>query len=190
MATVLIVGDGPAGLSAALFVAKNDHEAIVYGMDDTPMHHALVANYLGMDPIRGSDFQAAARAQVAGWGAELRDEQVDALEADADGFLVRTSAGTTAGHYVVLAGGKATQRLAGPLGVTVDAGRIAVDANYRTDVDRVYAVGRATRPDRSQAIISAGAGATAALDILSREAGRDVHDWDTPPEHDHDHPNL
>jgi thioredoxin reductase (NADPH) len=36
------------------------------------------------------------------------------------------------------------------------------------------------RPDRSQAIISAGAGAVAALDILSREAGRDVHDWDSP----------
>jgi thioredoxin reductase (NADPH) len=39
-------------------------------------------------------------------------------------------------------------------------------------------------------MISAGAGATAAIDILSREAGREVHDWDNEPEHDHDHPHL
>jgi thioredoxin reductase len=45
----------------------------------------------------------------------------------------------------------------------------------------VYVVGRLARPNRSQAIISAGAGAAAALDILSREAGEDVHDWDSPP---------
>jgi thioredoxin reductase (NADPH) len=188
MATVLIVGDGPAGLSAALFIAKADHQAVVLGQDDTPMHHALIANYLGMDPIRGSDFQTAARAQVAGWGTELLDEEIQALEVGAEGVVARGSGGERAGDYVVLAGGKNAQRLATTIGVTVRDGRVVVDEDQRTSIDRVYAVGRATRPHRSQAIISAGAGAIAALDILSREAGRDVHDWDTPPEHDHDHP--
>jgi thioredoxin reductase (NADPH) len=51
-------------------------------------------------------------------------------------------------------------------------------------VDRVYAAGRIARQHRSQAIISAGAGAVAALDILSREAGEEVHDWDSPPSED------
>ena len=51
----------------------------------------------------------------------------------------------------------------------------------RSSDSRVYVVGRSARPARSQAIISAGAGAAAALDILSREAGKDIHDWDTPP---------
>ncbi len=188
MATVLIVGDGPAGLSAALFIAKNGHQAIVYGMDETPMHYALLGNYLGIDAILGSDFQAAARAQITAFGADLRDHQVESLEAADGRFVVRDGRGSTHGDYVVLAGGKAAQRLAGPLGVTVRDGRIVVDFDCRTDVDRVYAVGRATRPDRSQAIISAGAGATAAFDILSREADRDVHDWDTPPEQDEDQP--
>jgi thioredoxin reductase len=59
---------------------------------------------------------------------------------------------------------------------------VVVNTEYATDVDRLYAVGRVARPERSQAIISAGAGATAALDILAREAGRDITDWDTPPE--------
>jgi thioredoxin reductase (NADPH) len=46
----------------------------------------------------------------------------------------------------------------------------------------VYAVGRQVRPDRSQAIISAGDGAAAAIDILSTVRGESVQDWDSPPE--------
>ena len=45
----------------------------------------------------------------------------------------------------------------------------------------VYVIGRSARPTRSQAIISAGDGAAAALDILSIIEGADVQDWDTPP---------
>ena len=57
---------------------------------------------------------------------------------------------------------------------------IVVDRDMRSSVDRVYVVGRSVRPTRSQAIISAGAGAVAALDILAREEGKDIQDWDTP----------
>ena len=56
-----------------------------------------------------------------------------------------------------------------------------VDGQGLSSVPNVYVVGRCVRPARSQAIITAGAGAAAALDILSREAGKDVQDWDSPP---------
>ena len=55
-----------------------------------------------------------------------------------------------------------------------------MDNNGKSKLDGVYVVGRSVRPGRSQAIISAGDGAAAALDILSREAGELVCDWDTP----------
>lgn len=80
----------------------------------------------------------------------------------------------------MIAGGKAAQRLAEQIGAQRREGAVVVDDAYLTDVDHVYAVGRVARPNRSQAIISAGAGAVAALDILARESGRDVTDWDTP----------
>ena len=182
MARVIVVGDGPAGLSAALFLAKNDHEVVVYGRDETPMHYALVRNYLGIDEILGSDFQQQARAQAADHGAELRDDEVDHVDRDGDGFVVTLAgdAGEDRGDYVLLAGGKAAQSLAQQLGADFVGPSVVVDAQQATTVERVYAAGRVVRTERSQAIISAGAGAIAALDILSREAGRDVADWDTP----------
>lgn len=182
MTTVAIVGDGPAGLSAALFLAKNGVTAIVFGQDATAMHHAHLHNYLGVEDIDGTTFQHLARRQVAAHGADLRDAEVTAIEAvEGGGLRVRAGDDEVTADYVVLAGGKPAQRLAAAIGAERDGGRVPVDGEQRTAVDRVYAVGRVARPERSQAIISAGAGAVAALDILSREAGGDVHDWDVPP---------
>lgn len=181
MAKVAIVGDGPAGLSAALFLAKNEHEVVLFAQDETPMHYAQLHNYLGVDDMPGTEFQRRARAQVAAFGTDLREAEVTAVAADGEGFVVTADGAEERADYLVLAGGKATQKLAEHLGASSGDGGVTVDREQRTDVDRLYAVGRVVRPDRSQAIISAGAGATAALDILSREAGKDVHDWDTPP---------
>jgi len=181
MARVIVVGDGPAGLSAALFIARSDHEVVVYAQDETAMHYALVHNYLGIDEIDGTDFQEGARAQVVDAGAEIVGRAVTGIEPDDDGFTVTIKDDDVDhGDYVVLAGGKSAQRLAEAAGAERAGGHVVVDTEYATSVDGLYAVGRVARPNRSQAVISAGAGATAALDILAREAGRDVTDWDSP----------
>ena len=79
MARIAIVGEGPGGLSAALFLAKADHEVTVFGTDGTAMNYALLFNYLGLPEIAGSDFQAIAKQQVASFGAVLREEEVTAV---------------------------------------------------------------------------------------------------------------
>lgn len=181
MAHVIVVGDGPAGLSAALFLARSEHDVTVYAQDETAMHYALIHNYLGIDEIAGTDFQQQAREQAVAAGATLIEREVEGLARDDDGFVVTIDGGDEAhADYVVLAGGKASQRLADAVGADRSDRRVVVDTQYATTVDGLYAVGRLARPNRSQAIISAGAGATAALDVLAREAGRDVTDWDTP----------
>lgn len=183
MARIIVVGDGPAGLSAALFLSKNGHEVVVYAQDDTAMHYAYLHNYLGIPEIDGTEFQHIARGQVSSYGAELREGEVTEVRVTGDAFTIRAAGGREeAATYLVLAGGKKAQDLAQQAGAEASDGEVVVDKEYRTNVDRFYAVGRVARPRRSQAIISAGAGAVAALDILAREAGRDVTDWDTPPE--------
>jgi thioredoxin reductase len=182
VASICIVGDGPGGLSAALFLAKGGHAVTVFGTDETALHYALLRNYLGVPEILGSDFQRIAREHVERFGAVLRDERVVAvIPGDGDGFTIETENGETVrADYLVLTEGK-NPTLATVLGLERSETGIAVDAEYRSSLDRCYVVGRSARPKRSQAIISAGAGAVAALDILAREAGRDVQDWDKPP---------
>jgi thioredoxin reductase (NADPH) len=185
MPDVIVIGDGPGGLSAALFLAKNQLDVVVFGQDKTAMNYALVKNYLGIPEILGSEFQRVARQQVTDLGARLRDDRVETIAAATGisaGWTVTLESGEQLfARYVVLSEGKGP-RLARQLGLAFDeATGIATDRNARSSLDGVYIVGRSARPGRSQAIISAGDGAAAAIDILSREKGESFVDWDEPP---------
>ncbi len=177
MSDVIIVGDGPAGLSAALLLAKNDVDVRVYGTDDTPMHKAMLLNYLGIPKITGSEFQALAREQVQDFGATLKESKVTALESTGDGFEVTIDGGDTDNAtYIILATTNRGHQDA--LGLDMNDGKAIVDNNGLTSLQGCYAVGWAARKDKIQAIISAGDGACAALDILSDIKGEPFHDFD------------
>lgn len=177
---IAIVGDGPGGLSAALFLAKAGHDVTVFGTDETVMHYAHLYNYLGIESVSGSDFQRTAREQVVAQGAKLVPEKVETVELASHGFTINTAKGQSTADYLILSEGSKAP-LADALGLDKEGKRVVVDANGRSSLDKVYVVGRSARPARSQAIISAGDGAAAALDILSDLAGKDVQDWDSPP---------
>lgn len=183
MPDAIIVGDGPGGLSAALFLAKNGMQVVVYGQDKTAMHWAQLKNYLGVPDIHGSEFQKIARGQAAEFGASLEEARVESVAQADEAFTVTLEGGASASaKYLILSEGKGP-RLAKQLGLYHDAETgIQTDKNGLSEIDRVYVVGRSARPGRSQAIISAGDGAAAAIDILSRERGENVADWDSPPE--------
>ncbi|QSX00848.1 FAD-dependent oxidoreductase [Haloterrigena alkaliphila] len=91
-ASVIVVGGGAAGLSAALFTAKNGLETTVFDTDETWMHKAHLFNYLGIGSVGGSEFMATARQQVDDFGADRRQgEEVTAVGESGDGFVVETS---------------------------------------------------------------------------------------------------
>lgn len=181
MPHAIVIGDGPAGLSAALFLAKNGVNTTVFGQGKSAMSYALLFNYLGIEEMPGPDFMVTARRQVERFGARLEMKAVTGVTRTADGFVVTTDDGAThAADYVILAEGKAA-RLATALGLEVTASGVAVDRDGRTAIPGLYAVGRVTRRTRSQAIISAGEGAAAALDILSQVHGREFNDFDELP---------
>jgi thioredoxin reductase (NADPH) len=183
MVHTIVIGDGPAGLSAALFLARaQGHTVTVYGADGTGLHWALVHNYLGLPDVLGDDLYRTGLDQARQAGADLVEAKVAGVRASAGGFTVTLEDGTTApADYLVLAGGKGAGGLAADLGLEAGAEGVATDREGRTVVDGLYVVGRTARPNRSHAILSAGAGAAAAVDIICREAGREVTDWDSPP---------
>lgn len=181
MSDVIIIGGGPAGLSAALFCAKNGLETRIFDTDKTWMHSAHLFNYLGIRSVSGSEFQTLAKGQVADMGAEFHaNDAVEAVEPDDDAFVVATASSDFTANYVVLATG-ANRDLAEDVGCDFDDnGVVSVNLSMETSIDDLYATGAMVREQEWQAIISAGDGAAAALNILSKEEGEHFHDFDTP----------
>jgi thioredoxin reductase len=180
MTQVTVIGGGPAGLSAALFTAKNGLETTVYDTDETWMHKAHLFNYLGIDSMDGTEFMDASREQVEGFGVEILDLEVTDVSHDRDAFLVETDGDERDADYVVLATG-ADRSLAESLGCGfTDEDVVDVDVTMETTVEDAYATGAMVRAEEWQAVISAGDGAAAALNILTKEKGEHFHDFDTP----------
>ncbi|QCC47505.1 NAD(P)/FAD-dependent oxidoreductase [Halobellus limi] len=181
MTRVAIVGGGPAGLSAALFVAKNGLDAVVFDTDGTWMHKAHLFNYPGVGSLDGSAFVQTARQQADDFGAERHQgAEVTGVESADDGFVVTADGETHEADYLVLATG-ANRDLAESLGCAFsDDDTVDVDVSMETSVEDAYATGGMVRAEEWQAVISAGDGAAAALNILSKEKGEHYHDFDTP----------
>ncbi|RQG94581.1 NAD(P)/FAD-dependent oxidoreductase [Natrarchaeobius chitinivorans] len=179
--SVIVVGGGPAGLSAALFTAKNGLETTVFDTDETWMHKAHLFNYLGIGSVGGSEFMATARQQVEDFGADRRQgEEVAGVERTDDGFVVDTEEGRYESTYVVFATG-ANRDLAEDLGCAfTDDGVVDVGVEMETSVENAYATGAMVRVEEWQAAIAVGDGAAAGLNILSEVRGERFHDFDVP----------
>jgi len=183
MADVLVVGGGAAGLSAALFTAKNGLDTVLYDTDESWMHKAHLFNYLGIESKDGTEFVEDAREQVDEFGVDRRDGEVTVVHPTDDGTLHAHIEGDDSGgveaDYAVLATGT-DRSLAEEIDCEFDGDVVDVTVSMETSVDGVYATGAMVRDQEWQAIISAGDGAAAALDILSKEEGEHFHDFDTP----------
>jgi len=181
MADVTIVGGGAAGLSAALFTAKNGLETTVFDTDGTWLHKAHLFNYPGIGSIDGTNYLENLRDQVDDFGVDRKQgTAVTAVESTGEGFTVTTEDGGYTSPYVVLATG-ANRELAEELGcATTEEGVVEVDVTMETSVENAYATGAMARAEEWQAVISAGDGAAAALNILTKERGEHFHDFDVP----------
>jgi len=185
MTDVIVVGGGPAGLSAALFAQKNGLETTVFDTDGTWMHKAHLFNYLGVGSQDGSAFMETARSQVDSFGVNRKQgTEVTNVQQTDIGFEVTTGDDTQEANYLVLATG-ANRDLAESLGCDMtDEDTVDVDVTMETSVDDAYATGGMVRAEEWQAVISAGDGAAAALNILTKEKGEHFHDFDTPADAD------
>jgi thioredoxin reductase (NADPH) len=91
-AKVVIVGSGPAGLTAAIYAARANLEPVVLA-GSTPggqlMLTSDVENYPGfVEPIQGPDLMAAMRGQAERVGARLVDVDIDRVDFSARPFRI------------------------------------------------------------------------------------------------------
>ncbi len=180
MSTVAIVGGGPAGLSAGVFTSKNGLETALFDTGETWMSKAHLFNYLGIGSIGGDEFMGVARQQASDFGVTIHeDTAVSSVTRTEDGFTLATDDGEHEAEYVILATG-ADRSLAEELGCAMADGVVDVDVSMETSVKDAYATGAMVRAEEWQAVISAGDGAAAALNVLSKERGEHFHDFDVP----------
>jgi thioredoxin reductase len=93
---VLVVGGGAAGLSGALALARARRSVLV--VDEGSPRNAPAAgvhNYLTRDGTPPGELMAIARAEVRGYGAEVRNGRVTAVRRGDDGFAVSLADGGT-----------------------------------------------------------------------------------------------
>ena len=109
MYDIIIVGGGPAGMTAALYALRNGKSALVVergGFGGQITHSPKVENYPGTLQMSGNEFADRLLDQILAQGAQIELENVVAVE-DRDGVkVVRTEEGSAfEGRAVVLATG-------------------------------------------------------------------------------------
>jgi thioredoxin reductase len=101
---VLIIGGGPAGLSAALALGRARRRVLL--CDAGPRRNATAAqihNFVTRDGTPPSEFRAIARAQLGEYpSVEIRDEAVQALTGSRGEFRAQTATGEVLARRVIL----------------------------------------------------------------------------------------
>ncbi|WP_424347813.1 thioredoxin-disulfide reductase [Kocuria sp. CH-021] len=117
---VIIVGSGPAGYTAAVYAARADLHPIVFAGSVTAggelMNTTEVENYPGfIDGIQGPELMSNMQQQAERFGADIRYEDVVALELEGEIKTVTLEDGSVhRAHAVILATGSAYRELGLP----------------------------------------------------------------------------
>src|SRR5881396_3422842 len=116
MRNVIIIGSGPAGLTAALYTARaNLFPLVIEGVEagGQLMLTTLVENFPGhKDGIMGPELMAEMRTQAQKFGAEIIHGNVAKVDLCSQPFLVKTPEAEFRAKTVIIATG-ASARLLG-----------------------------------------------------------------------------
>lgn len=116
---VVVVGAGPAGLTAAIYLARSRRSTLVLERQMAGGQMAvteLIENYPGFpEGISGFDLADRMKQQAVKFGAEVREiTLVHGVDTTNDRHVVRTDQGEFAGRTVLLAPGRQPRKLGVP----------------------------------------------------------------------------
>jgi len=113
---VIIIGSGPAGLTAALYSARaNLHPLLIEGLEagGQLMLTTMVENFPGhRDGIMGPDLMAEMRSQAEKFGAEMVQDHVSMVDLCTQPMIVKTTNADYTTRTIIIATG-ASARLLG-----------------------------------------------------------------------------
>jgi thioredoxin reductase (NADPH) len=115
---VIVIGSGPAGLTAALYSARaNLQPLVIEGLEagGQLMLTTMVENWPGFrDGIMGPDLMADMRAQAQRFGAEIIHGNVTTVDACSTPFVVKTTGAEYRAKAIIIATGASAKLLGLP----------------------------------------------------------------------------
>lgn len=114
---LIIVGAGPAGMTAALYALRTEKNVLLldgagYGGQITLSD--CVENYPGIANVNGYDLAEGMMAQLRALGVRLENAAVTGVEENGDGYSVLTASGSYEARAVILATGVTHRKLGVP----------------------------------------------------------------------------
>lgn len=157
MFDIIIVGAGPAGLTAAIYAQRAGRKALVFeagSYGGQIIKAAKVENYPGLKSVSGFELAQTLYDQATALGAEIRLERVIRV---ADGGSVKTVT-TDSGEYQAKAVILATGAKNRPLGLENEKALTGKGVSYCATCDGMFF--------RGKSVVVAGGERTAVLDAL------------------------
>jgi len=113
---LIIVGTGPAGITAAIYAArkKMDFVVLTNNVGGQVTLSSEIENYTGFQYITGEELGARFQEHLERYKFELTMEEVREVEREVDLFRVRTDVGTYLGKTVIIATGRKPRELKVP----------------------------------------------------------------------------
>jgi thioredoxin reductase len=186
---IAIVGGGPAGSAAGVFLARGDFDVLLVDHGHSVLKRcAFLENYLGfptgISPTAFRELMIEHTETVGCDRIEVAVESIAELSGE-DNFGLHTPKETYSTRYVLVTSWAETEYLSA-LDVETSADEhseevdiVVTDDAGQTTVDRVYAAGRITGTYH-QALVNAGDGARVARAIIEREHPEFYNDWVAP----------
>lgn len=187
MKTVIVIGGGVAGLQAGVFTAKAGEETLVLDTGESlVLNTSNIQNLIGHDSIAGNELLKKGKDKLQDFGGELKEEKVERVEQNEEGFKVITEENEYEAEYIVAAS-------AGDLSYLEDfvefeegvEGPYMMDRHVKTDGhnqstenERIFAAGLANTWEY-QTSVAIGDGAKAAVNLMTHKEGSPFEDHDT-----------
>ncbi len=114
MYDAVVIGGGPAGLTAGMYLARARYRTLIIEQADFGGQITItseVVNYPGVPMTDGRKLTAAMRQQAQDFGAELRVGTVTGIDAQGDVKTVHTTRGDVQCFAIVLAMGAAPRKI-------------------------------------------------------------------------------
>ena len=111
---VIVVGAGPAGLSAALYAARAKYRVLVLEKEKMGGQITItseIVNYPGVEKTDGTELTEQMRRQAEAFGAEFAMAEVTGIDLDGDIRTVKTDKGEYRAPGIVLAVGANPRKL-------------------------------------------------------------------------------